>query len=259
MKRGLIAVLILIIVPLLLVSAGCGHKQPPPGTRTPLPPPARTEPTPTTGGPAPTIELQANPSTLERGQQSTLTWKTQSATSVVIDNGIGNVAESGSVVITPRESATFTATVKGPGGEAKASTRVTVVTPTQTGGVTSTDIAGLAEALRDGRIKDIFFDYDKADLSAEARTTLEQDARWIRQFPKAKLVLEGHCDERGTEEYNLALGDRRAQATKDYLVQLGVAEDQLETVSLGEEQPFAPGHDEAAYAQNRRAHFAQKQ
>jgi len=124
--------------------------------------------------------------------------------------------------------------------------------------VTSTDIDGLAAAIKDGRVKDIFFDYDKAELSPQSRAALEQNARWFRQFPGATVVLEGHCDERGTEEYNLALGDRRAQATKEYLVQLGVSAEQLETISLGEEQPFAPGHDEASYSQNRRAHFVVK-
>jgi len=176
----------------------------------------------------------------------------------VIDEGVGNVAESGSVVITARESTTYTATAKGPGGEAKASTRVTVVAPKEVTTIGSSDIDGLQQAIADGRVKDIFFDYDKAELTQQSRTTLEQDARWLRQFPTAIVVIEGHCDERGTEEYNLALGDRRAQATKEYLVELGVTPEQMETISLGEEQPFAPGHDEASFAQNRRAHFTVK-
>jgi len=178
---------------------------------------------------------------------------------VIIDAGVGNVSDSGSVVLTPRESTTFTATARSAGGEAKASTRVTVVAPREVGGVTSTDIQSLQQAIADGRVKDVFFDYDKAELSTESRGILEENARWFRQFPGAKLLLEGHCDERGTEEYNLALGDRRAQATREYLVQLGVSTEQLETISLGEEQPFSPGHDEASYSQNRRAHFAVKQ
>jgi len=202
--------------------------------------------------------VQASPSTVERGQQATLTWKTQNATSVVIDGGVGNVAENGSVVITPRESSTFTAIAKGPGGEGRSSTRVTVVAPREVPQVTSTDIDGLRQAIQDGRVKDVFFDYDKSDLSAESRATLEQNARWFRQFPGASVVVEGHCDERGTEEYNLALGDRRAQATREYLVQLGVTADQLEPISLGEERPFSPGSDESSYSQNRRAHFALK-
>ncbi len=258
MKRFTV-LLFAIVLCLPLLNVGCGGKKGP-DVRPSLPPPSRTEPTtaPTTG-PAPTVEIAASPSSVERGQQTTLTWKAQNADSVIIDGGVGNVSDSGSVVLTPRESATFTATAKGAGGEVRASTRVTVVAPKEVGGVTSSDIRSIVDAIRDGRIKDIFFDYDKADLGAESRTILEQNARWFRQFPGAKLVVEGHCDERGTEEYNLALGDRRAQATKEYLVELGVAPEQLETISLGEEQPFSPGHDETSYSQNRRAHFAVKE
>jgi peptidoglycan-associated lipoprotein len=258
MRRGEKVVSFLVVCVLLVLVAGIAgcRKQPPPPRTTPQPAETRTTPVPT-AGPAPTIEIQASPTTLERGQQATLTWRAQNASSVVIDGGVGNVQESGSVVVTPRESTTFTATATGPGGNASASTRVTIVAP-RDATVSSTDIDGLMAAINDGRVKDIFFDYDKAELSREARATLEQNARWFRQFPAAALVIEGHCDERGTEEYNLALGDRRAQATREYLVQLGVSAEQLEAISLGEERPFAPGHDEASFAQNRRAHFAVK-
>ncbi len=257
MKRVFTALMIIAVFSVLIVLSGC--KKNPPPVRPSLPPPTTSTPAPTpTAAPAPTIEIQASPSTVERNGQTTLSWKTQNATSVVIDGGVGNVSETGSVVITPRESSTFTATAKGPGGEAQASTRVTVVTPKEVIGVTSTDIDNLAKAIEDGRIKDVFFAYDKSDLSPESRATLEQNARWLRQYPGGTMIIEGHCDERGTEEYNLALGDRRAQATKEYLAQLGVTPEQLETISLGEERPFAIGQDEAAYAQNRRAHFVVK-
>jgi len=257
MKRVFTALMVLAVFSALMVLSGC--KKSPPPVRPTLPPPTTSTPTPTpTGGPAPTIEIQASPSTVERGGQATLAWKTQNATSVVIDGGVGNVSESGSVVITPRDSSTFTAIAKGPGGEAQASTRVTVVSPKEVGGVTSTDIDNLMKAIEDGRVKDVFFAYDKSELSSESRTQLEQNAKWLRQYPGATVVIEGHCDERGTEEYNLALGDRRAQATKEYLVQLGVTAEQMESISLGEERPFAPGQDEAAYSQNRRAHFTVK-
>jgi peptidoglycan-associated lipoprotein len=259
MKRGATNGLLLTTCSLVVLLSSCGGERGP-STRVSLPPPRRearpvTTPTP---GPAPTLTLQANPSTVERGQQTTLSWTSENTTSLVIDGGVGNVEQSGSVVITPRESTTFTATGRGPGGEIKASTRVTVVTPKEVLGIVSSDVEGLQRAINDGRVKDVFFDYDRAELTAESKATLEQDARWLRQFPSAVVVLEGHCDERGTEEYNLALGDRRAQATKEYLVELGVAPEQLEPISLGEERPFALGHDEAAFAQNRRAHFALK-
>jgi peptidoglycan-associated lipoprotein len=104
-------------------------------------------------------------------------------------------------------------------------------------------------------LADVFFDYDKANLREDARLTLEGNARMLMQHPEVKLLLEGHCDERGTVEYNLALGDRRAQSVKVFLVEFGVDAGRLTTISYGEERPFAQGHDENTWSQNRRAHF----
>lgn len=108
---------------------------------------------------------------------------------------------------------------------------------------------------RAGYLKDIFFDTDKSDLRSEAREILAQNARWLTQHPTVKILIEGHCDERNTNEYNLALGWRRANAAKDYLVSLGVSADRISTISYGEERPFATCHDESCWWQNRRAHF----
>lgn len=99
----------------------------------------------------------------------------------------------------------------------------------------------------------VFFDFDKYDLAPTARTTLERQAAWLKQYPQKTVVIEGHCDERGTREYNLALGDRRANATKKYLINLGVQESRIKTISYGKERPAAVGANEAAYSQNRRA------
>ncbi len=104
-------------------------------------------------------------------------------------------------------------------------------------------------------LKDVFFDYDKYELKPDARDALTLDAQQLMANSQLRIVIEGHCDERGTNEYNLALGDRRARAAMDFLVRFGVAADRIETVSYGEERPFAPGHDESAWAQNRRVHF----
>jgi peptidoglycan-associated lipoprotein len=236
----------------LVMFAGC-KKRTPAVTRTPeAPAPQVAQPT---TAPGPTIELSASPSTVERGQQTSLSWKADNAASVLIDAGVGNVGSTGSMVISPRESTTFTATATGPGGEAKASTRVTVVDAAGPGIIASSDIDGLLKAISEGKVRPVFFAYDKAELSEESRRVLQENARWFRQFPGARVIVEGHCDERGTEEYNLALGDRRALATRDFLTQLGVNGEQLETISYGEEKPFAMGQDEASYAQNRRAHF----
>jgi peptidoglycan-associated lipoprotein len=107
-----------------------------------------------------------------------------------------------------------------------------------------------------GPLADIFFGYDQATLADEARATLEKHALWLQNQRDVRVRLEGHCDERGTVDYNLALGDQRAQAARDYLLSLGVAAERLTTASLGKERPLDPGHDEAAWARNRRVHFA---
>lgn len=99
----------------------------------------------------------------------------------------------------------------------------------------------------------VFFGYDRYDLTPEARDTLEQQAAWLKQYPRISVVIEGHADERGTREYNLALGERRANAAKNYLVALGVSPSRLTTISYGKERPAVPGSNEAAWAQNRRA------
>ena len=110
-------------------------------------------------------------------------------------------------------------------------------------------------ARENGWIKDAFFAYDSNVLSSEARANLELSARWLKENPEVKLTVEGHCDERGTEQYNLALGERRASAARDFLVALGIATNRIDTISYGEERPFASGSNEAAWAQNRRAHL----
>jgi len=106
-----------------------------------------------------------------------------------------------------------------------------------------------------GYIADAFFEYNDASLSADAQTALTNSATWLKKNSQYKLLIEGHCDERGTEQYNLALGDRRANQAKEYLVTLGVDAGRIRTVSYGEERPFDPGHDESAWAKNRRDHL----
>ena len=103
--------------------------------------------------------------------------------------------------------------------------------------------------------EDVHFDFDSSVLSAEAQQILLDKAQWLRRNPGVSVVIEGHCDERGTNEYNLALGDRRASSVKAYMADLGISASRMQTVSYGEERPLDPGHDEAAWARNRRAHF----
>lgn len=99
----------------------------------------------------------------------------------------------------------------------------------------------------------IFFDFDKSELKPQARETLRRQAEWLRNNPEVDVMIEGHCDERGTREYNLALGERRAVAVRNYLVALGISSDRLNTISYGKERPVAFGHNEDAWAKNRRS------
>ena len=104
-------------------------------------------------------------------------------------------------------------------------------------------------------LKPAFFDFDKADIRADARDVLAANATWLKKYGSVQFTIEGHADERGTAQYNLALGDRRANAAKDYLVSLGVDASRIKTMSYGKERPFATGHDEDSWQKNRRAHF----
>ena len=123
--------------------------------------------------------------------------------------------------------------------------------------VAEDSIAGrsLDDLNRDSPLKPMFFALDSAEVSAEGQRVLQENAAIMKKYPAWQVTIEGHCDERGTAEYNLALGERRAIAAKNYLVSLGVAADKVKTVSYGKEFPFDPGHDDSAWSQNRRAHF----
>ena len=126
---------------------------------------------------------------------------------------------------------------------------------TTTGGTGETPAVEVSPNAWKAQIQDVFFDFDQAQLRSDARLQLQENARYLKEHPEARLTLEGHCDERGTNEYNLALGQRRADSVKAYLVDLGIPVTRLETISYGEERPFALGSNEAAWAQNRRVHF----
>jgi peptidoglycan-associated lipoprotein len=115
--------------------------------------------------------------------------------------------------------------------------------------------ASLDDLNRNSPLKPVFFEYDSSDLTPEAQRTLDENAATLKKYPTWAVTIEGHCDERGTAEYNLALGERRSVTARAYLVSLGLPADRLRTVSYGKEFPFDPGHDETAFSKNRRAHF----
>lgn len=129
------------------------------------------------------------------------------------------------------------------------------VQPISDEGMRGEDVWGGDASPEGGPLADVYFGYDSAELSDAARATLEQHAAWLKAHPGARVSVEGHCDERGTVEYNLALGEQRAKTVADYLATLGVSAQRLGSVSFGKERPVETGHDEAAWAKNRRAHF----
>jgi peptidoglycan-associated lipoprotein len=245
--RSLGSVILLTLLALVMGVAGCKHQaaavQPPPP---PPPPPAAPPP------PVPTVTLQAAPLVIQQGQSTTLTWTSTNATTLNLAPNIGNVAPQGSQTVTPTGSVNYTITATGPGGSANANVRVTVTAPPPPPPAAPQPSI---EDLFTKEVQDAYFDFDMAAIRADARDALSKTAQFLRSYPQVKVNLEGHCDERGSTEYNLALGDRRAQAAKDFLVSLGIAADRMQTVSYGKERPFCMDHNEACWQQNRRAHF----
>jgi Outer membrane protein and related peptidoglycan-associated (lipo)proteins len=240
---------------LLVVAAGCKKK---PATPPPAPPPAPA-PAPPPPAAARIQSFTAEPSTIERGQSSTLRWSVENATTVTIEPGIGTVPASGSRQVFPTNTTTYTLRAQGPGGSANATATVTVTTPPPPPPKAEAPKKSISERLA-SEVSDVYFDYDRSDIREDARATLARNADALRSifqdFPQAVINIEGHCDERGSAEYNLGLGDRRAAATKDFLVQLGVPGDRLRTISYGKERPQCTESNEGCWQRNRRAHFS---
>ncbi|MFY9682001.1 MAG: peptidoglycan-associated lipoprotein Pal [Candidatus Sulfotelmatobacter sp.] len=224
----------------LFMLAACSKKV---AKATPPPPPAP---------PAPTATLAANPSVLQQGQSTTLTWQTTNANDITIP-GLGTVAASGSRTITPSASTTYELVAKGPGGSQDASARVTVNSkPVAMNATPQPSEADLFAK----NVKDVFFDFNKASVRPDEVPVTDNDAQFLAQHPDIKIMLEGHCDDRGSEEYNLALGDSRAQAMKQSLEQQGVSANRIQTISYGKEKPFCSVDDEQCWQTNRRDHVA---
>jgi peptidoglycan-associated lipoprotein len=231
------------VIALAVVGAGCKHPAPATPAAAPTPPPPAQ----------PTVTLSANPPTVQRGESSTLRWSSTNATTLNIAPNLGSVSPEGTQTVTPNDSVTYTVTATGPGGTATASARVTVNAPPPPPAAAAP--SPTLEELFTREVQDAYFDYDKANIRADAQTALMKTADFLKNYPQIKVMIEGHCDERGSTEYNLALGDRRAQAAKNYLVSLGVASDRMQTVSYGKERPFCTEHNEQCWQQNRRAHI----
>jgi peptidoglycan-associated lipoprotein len=230
------------LVAVAIVAGGCKKKV---AATPPAPPPA----------PAlqPTVTLNASPSTVNAGATVRLSWSSTNATDLEIQPGVGKVAPQGSTPVNPTQSTTYTITATGAGGSATASASVSVNAPAPAP-VTPTPQPSVSD-LFDQNVKDAFFDLDKSDVREDARAALTKDAEFLRSYPQVRVSIEGHCDERGSTEYNLGLGQRRAEAAKNYLISLGISADRMETTSWGKERPFCTEHDETCWQQNRRAHF----
>jgi peptidoglycan-associated lipoprotein len=224
-------------------AAGCAKK---PAAAPPPPPP------PPPPAARPTVSLQANPTSINTGDSTTLSWTSTDATQLTIAPGVGAVTAQGSTKVTPSDSTTYTITASGPGGSADSSVRVTVAQPPPP---PPPPAAIDYNALFLQEVKDAYFDFNKADIRADARDALAKTADFLRKYPQIKVTIEGHCDERGSTEYNLVLGDRRAAAVKAYLVSLGISADRINTTSLGKEKPFCAESTEECWQRNRVGHF----
>lgn len=237
---------------LLLFAAGCHKKTPPPPPPAPAPAPA-----PTPNKPAINY-FTAEPSTVNAGQASSLRWSVTDATNVSIE-GIGQVSPNGRRAVYPTQTTTYHLSASGPGGTADAEATVTVSTPPPPAPVPTAPQMTAAEILNK-QVQDIHFDYDKSDVRAEDQGILQQDASALKQIfsmdPNFIVQIEGNCDERGSAEYNLALGDKRAESAKEALIGMGVPADKLKTISYGKERPICTDASEDCYARNRRDHFA---
>jgi peptidoglycan-associated lipoprotein len=226
----------------VVLAAGCKKK-------TPLQTVATAPPV---QAPRPTATITATPASVTAGSSVVLTWRTTNASTATID-GLGDVSTAGVKTITPSVSTTYHLVARGAGGTAEDDARVTVSAPQQAGSFVSSGNAD--EAFRDN-VKDIFFDYDKFNVRSDADTTLRNDAAFLTSHPAMKIVIGGYCDERGSDEYNLALGQNRAEYTEKALVADGVAANRIRIISYGKEKPFCSQSTDSCWQENRRAGFA---
>jgi peptidoglycan-associated lipoprotein len=250
--------LALLAVLVLGLSAGCKKKIPPPPPPAPAPLPENNP-----SGSRPVIAyFSAEPTTVTVGQPSSLRWSVTDATSVSIDNAIGEVSPNGRRGVYPTATTTYHLVATGAGGTTAADATVTVSSPPPPASMQNTSQPSIQEILAK-QVQDIHFEYDKSEVRGEDQAILQGDASALKTIFQMDanfiVTIEGHCDERGSAEYNLALGDRRAAATKDALISLGVPGDKLKTVSFGKERPLCTEPTEDCYSRNRRAHFSATQ
>lgn len=252
--RKILLTLFLLVATLTAVACKKNIPAAPAASNVP-PAPVNTPPTP-----APTITLRAEPATIERGGSVTLQWEARNAASVTIEPGVGEVPITGNRSLSPTSSVSYQATATGPGGTAGAVARVTVnapAAPAERPAPTNRPTVTTTDASFTGNVQDVTFDYDKADIRSDMVPVLEKNVAWLKANANVRVNIEGHCDDRGSEEYNLGLGDRRANAVKEYLLAQGIPANRITTISYGEERPVCRDETEQCFERNRRAHFAE--
>ena len=231
----------------MLAVTGC-HKKTAPVQPNALPP--------ATTSAAPTATITADPPAIDLGQSVVLNWRTTNATSVSID-GIGDVAVNGTQTVSPANSTNFHLVAKGDGGTTDANVRVTVRVPQVPSGNTAADTGDQgSDAAFHGAVQDVFFGYDSYDIAPEASTSISSSARYLQAHPAIKVLIAGYCDDRGSAEYNITLGENRANAAKQALVSAGVSPDRLRVISYGKERQFCTEETDSCWQQNRRDQFS---
>ncbi len=241
----------------LLTGLGCGRRPPPaPRPEAPPTPTAAPDSDPSVmAGPAPELDVLIVPSLILEGESAMLSWEARNSDRVSINNNIGLVELSGKIKLFPDETTSYNVIAEGLGGRV-AKTIIVEVFKDDT--LSMDDLRDLPlEEQFDYFVKPIFFPYDSAVLNKEASLTLDENADWLTRPENLgiRFLIEGHCDQRGTEEYNLALGDTRAQTVLAYLARQGVDLSRVRALSLGEERPFDLRQTEEGWRLNRRAHF----
>ncbi|MDW5265197.1 MULTISPECIES: OmpA family protein [Acidobacteriaceae] len=212
-------------------------------------------PGPAETGAAPTATITADPTAIDLGQSVVLNWRTENASSVTID-GIGPVNANGTQTVSPSTSTNFHLTAKGDGGTTEANVRVTVRVPeAPTVPANENGDMGSDEVFHQN-VKDVFFDYDSYDLRPDAQSSISQAASYLAAHPAIKVVIGGYCDDRGSAEYNLALGENRTNSARTALVNAGVAASRLRVISYGKEKQFCTDENESCWQQNRRGQFS---
>jgi peptidoglycan-associated lipoprotein len=230
----------------LIAAVGCHNsKMPDPGALAP-----------NTNLPAPTAIITADPLAIDLGQSVVLNWRTTNATAVSID-GLGQVAVNGTQTVSPANSTNFHLVAKGDGGTTEANIRVTVKIPTtEPMGTDDTGLGAGSEAEFHANVQDLFFDYDSAELRADAQASVSAAARYLNSHPGVRVLIAGFCDDRGSAEYNITLGENRADSAKSALVSAGVSASRIRTVSYGKERQFCTEENESCWQQNRRDQFS---